>query len=70
MFKLIHALTLKHSTRAEKVRLRGKWVDHSSLAACGASRDEARLLNHYNQINAAHLIGYTPDQVLESAHVH
>lgn len=49
--------------------LRGKWVDHSSLAACGASRDEARLLNHYNQINAAHLIGYTPDQVLESAHV-
>ncbi len=27
MFKIIHALTLKHSTRAEKVRLRNKWVD-------------------------------------------
>lgn len=26
MFKVIHALTLKHSTRAEKVRLRNKWV--------------------------------------------
>jgi hypothetical protein len=26
-FRVIHALTLKHSTRAEKVRLRGKWVD-------------------------------------------
>lgn len=27
MFTIIHALTLKHSTRAEKVRLRNKWVD-------------------------------------------
>jgi hypothetical protein len=26
MFRLIHALTLKHSTREEKVRLRNKWV--------------------------------------------
>jgi hypothetical protein len=27
MFRIIHALTLKYSSRAEKVRLRGKWVD-------------------------------------------
>ena len=27
MFRIIHALTLKHSTRAEKVRLRNKWVE-------------------------------------------
>lgn len=26
MFRLIHAITLKHSTRDEKVRLRNKWV--------------------------------------------
>ena len=49
--------------------LRGKWTDHSDLAACGARRDEASLLNHYNQINAAQMIGYTADHVFESAHV-
>ena len=49
--------------------LRGKWADHSHLAACGASRDEASLLNHYNQIKAAQIIGYTADHVFESAHV-
>lgn len=26
MFRIVHALTLKHSTREEKVRLRSKWV--------------------------------------------
>lgn len=26
LFRIIHALTLKHSTRAEKVKLRNKWV--------------------------------------------
>jgi hypothetical protein len=49
--------------------LRGKWVDHSALAECGESRDEASLLNHFNQINAAAMIGYTADHVFESAHV-
>lgn len=49
--------------------LRGKWVDHAFLAACGTSRDDASLLNHYNQINAASMIGYSADHVFESAHV-
>jgi Stealth protein CR2, conserved region 2/Stealth protein CR1, conserved region 1 len=49
--------------------LRGKWVDHSVLAASSASRDDASLLNHFNQINAAGMIGYTADHVFESAHV-
>ena len=49
--------------------LRGKWADHSALFACSTSRDEASLLNHYNQINAAAMIGYTADHVFESAHV-
>ena len=49
--------------------LRGKWTDHSDLAACGNRRDEASLLNHYNQISAAQMIGYTADHVFESAHV-
>lgn len=26
LFRIVHAITLKHSTRAEKVRLRNKWV--------------------------------------------
>jgi len=49
--------------------LRGKWVDHSNLASCGTSRDDASLLNYFNQIIAAQMIGYTADQVFESAHV-
>lgn len=27
VFRIIHALTLKHSSRSEKVRLKGKWVE-------------------------------------------
>jgi hypothetical protein len=27
LFKIVHAVTLKHSTRAEKIRLRNKWVE-------------------------------------------
>ncbi len=49
--------------------LRGKWVDHSTLAECDTSRDEASLLNHFNQINAAGMIGYRADHVFQSAHV-
>ena len=49
--------------------LRGKWVDHSAMAKSSVSRDDASLLNHFNQINAAGMIGYTADHVFESAHV-
>ena len=49
--------------------LRGQWADHSDLVAGGARRDDASMLNHFNQINAAQMIGYTADQVFESAHV-
>jgi hypothetical protein len=49
--------------------LRGKWVDHAALVECSTSRDEASLLNHFNQINAAAMIGYTADHVFQSAHV-
>jgi hypothetical protein len=49
--------------------LRGKWVDYSDLAENDESRDEAHLLNHYNQINAAGMIGYTADHIFHSAHV-
>jgi hypothetical protein len=49
--------------------LRGKWVDYSHLPDCEDSRDKARLLNHYNQINAADMIGYAADHVFDSAHV-
>ncbi len=49
--------------------LRGQWVDYSRLEASSTARDEASLLNHFNQINAAGMIGYTADHVFESAHV-
>ena len=49
--------------------LRGKWTDHSAMAESSTSRDDASLLNHFNQINAAGMIGYTADHVFESAHV-
>lgn len=49
--------------------LRGKWVDLAHLPDCDESRDEAHLLNHYNQIKAASMIGYAADHVFDSAHV-
>jgi hypothetical protein len=49
--------------------LRGKWVDYSHLDDCDASRKDARLLNHYNQINSAKMAGFTADHIFASAHV-
>ncbi len=49
--------------------LRGRWMDYTHLANSDEARDEARLLNHYNQINAAAMIGYTADHIFDSAHV-
>lgn len=49
--------------------LRGKWSDYEHLIRSDDSRDEASLLNHYNQINAASMIGYSADHVFDSAHV-
>lgn len=49
--------------------MRGKWVDYSHLPECGDSRDEAALLNHYNQIEAAHLAGFDASHMFASAHV-
>ena len=49
--------------------MRGKWVDYSHLPECGNSRDEAALLNHYNQIEAASLAGFEADHMFASAHV-
>ena len=44
-------------------------VDYSHLPECGDSRDEAALLNHYNQIEAARLVGFCPNRMFASAHV-
>jgi hypothetical protein len=49
--------------------LRGQWANHSDLVGCGVRRADASMLNHFNQIIAAQMIGYTADQVFESAHV-
>jgi hypothetical protein len=49
--------------------LRGKWVDYSHLPECEESRDEAALLNHYNQIKSAEMMGYGAHHIFASAHV-
>lgn len=49
--------------------MRGKWVDFSDLAECVDSREDAALLNHYNQIEAASLSGFGADHMFADAHV-
>jgi hypothetical protein len=48
--------------------MRGNWVNYAHLPDCDQSRDKARLLNHYNQINAARMMGYPADRIFASAH--
>lgn len=49
--------------------LRGKWTDYSHLEVCETSREDASLLNHYNQIKSAEMTGFTADHIFASAHV-
>jgi hypothetical protein len=49
--------------------LRGKWVDYAHLPDCDESRDEAGLLNHYNQIKSAGMLAYDANHIFASAHV-
>ncbi|GAA4647639.1 Stealth CR1 domain-containing protein [Pontixanthobacter gangjinensis] len=49
--------------------LRGKWADLSHLLGCEESRNDAALLNQYNQIASGRLAGFTADHLFESAHV-
>jgi hypothetical protein len=48
--------------------LRGTWVDYAHLPECDESRDEASLLNHYNQIKSAEMVGYDAGRIFSSAH--
>ncbi|MEO9876326.1 MAG: Stealth CR1 domain-containing protein [Anderseniella sp.] len=48
--------------------LRGKWVDYSSLAASPEQRHDAALMNHYNQIRSAELIGFDARNLFHGAH--
>jgi hypothetical protein len=49
--------------------MRGQWVDFSHLPDCGNSQRDAALLNHYNQIEAANIMGFGSDHMFASAHV-
>ncbi|QJB69461.1 hypothetical protein HF685_09350 [Parasphingorhabdus halotolerans] len=49
--------------------MRGEWIDFSHLPECGNSRDDAALLNHYNQIEATNLEGFGTKHMFASAHV-
>ncbi len=49
--------------------LRGKWVDYSALAEDEASLQDPALFNHFTQISAARLAGFSPAHMWASAHV-
>lgn len=49
--------------------LRGKWVDYSALAEDPSARADPALFNHFTQITAAQMLGYTPARLWDSAHV-
>ncbi len=49
--------------------LRGKWVDYSALAQDAAKRQDPALFNHYAQITAAQMVGFSPAHMWASAHV-
>ena len=49
--------------------LRGHWADHGDLERCAIKRSEVSLLNHFNQIKSAAMIGYGADHIFLSAHV-
>ncbi len=48
--------------------LRGKWVDYSGLAASREQREDAALMNHYNQIRSAQLMGFDASNLFHGAH--
>ena len=48
--------------------LRGKWVDYSGLAASPGQRQDAALMNHFNQIKAAELMGFDAGNLFHGAH--
>jgi hypothetical protein len=48
--------------------LRGKWVDYTALIGAARQSDPA-LFNHFTQINAAAMLGFSADHLFASAHV-
>lgn len=50
-------------------RLRGKWVDYSALDGCPEKQADPALLNHFTQLNAAQLMGFSAGRLWDSAHV-
>ncbi len=48
--------------------LRGKWVDYSHLTASPEQRQDAALMNHYNQIKSAELMGFDAGNLFHGAH--
>jgi hypothetical protein len=55
--------------RNGKPVLRGKWVDYGALAQDPANVQDPALFNHFSQINAARLAGFSPAHMWASAHV-
>ncbi len=49
--------------------LRGKWADYSHMPNCDSCKKDPSLLNLYNQIKSARMLGYSANHVFSSAHV-
>ena len=49
--------------------LRGGWTDYSGLGRSAEKRKDAAFLNHYNQLNAAEIIGFGAERAFANAHV-
>lgn len=48
--------------------LRGKWIDYSNLATSPEQRENPALMNHYNQIRSAQLMGFDASRLFHGAH--
>lgn len=55
--------------RHGKPVLRGKWVDYSALDQDKGSLHDPALFNHFTQITAARMAGFSPAHMWASAHV-
>jgi len=48
--------------------LRGKWVDYTDLTASSTHRRDPALMNHFNHIRSAEIMGYAANNLFFSAH--
>lgn len=66
---LTGALSPDDVFRGDKPVLRGRWTDQRALAVDPDRTRNPALLHHNAQLNAAAMLGFTPNRIFASAHV-